>query len=250
MLVYISSRKGKAIKINMSILQKNDIQKINSPAAIVNFDGELIDANDLLLLLMGNKSKKSVVDFPIPSLFVDTEKYKQNWNELMIKGKIEMDYLTRSFQNPASIKRLVSYIEVLSTEGGNTTILVQHTNDPITMYLSNRYNFLLNEVKQIEPYLNITGKERLKDIINQNNFYKPATFAQNDDKFDRLNSKLLVLNSQELTLCLYLSQHLSTSTISMLTGYSMNAIRVNIHRICIKLGLEGRDHLELYLESI
>lgn len=149
----------------------------------------------------------------------------------------------KDFENNVAT-RFVS-ASVFSSE--KKQILVQHTgNIYFNELLSNKYIQLINDLKKITPYLNKQGRQILSDLYNENNSFYLNEMANSgiNSMLKKLAIDYFQLSNTELLFCALITLNYSNTEMSSFTGQTLNAIRVNIHRICKKLHFDSRTELQ------
>jgi len=227
----------------------NFIHKLRIPTGIFTFDGDVVDVNDLMIFESKATDKAAFSQINCREQFVDKIKHDQIIDTISEGKEIRNQ---RNILKGVSSKTLISVssnVKLFSLE--NKMYISQNLSDHSTRYLHNRMKFLMTELHSIHPYLNSAGLKILNSIIFSGDLnYSINSTSIFYKKLENLNLNALKLTKIELTICMYLSLPLSNSEINIITGITINAIRVNIHRICQKLKLENRDELELYLKTI
>ena len=219
------------------------------PTFITDFEGDFIDANNLLLQNNRSQSIIKMQKTTAQDYFVDPNTLKKMKQEI-ISGKIITNQLLPMKDFEKNITFRTASARVLSDV--DKLIIVQTIpNVHLDNFISTKFAELLTNIKNLKPYLNRQGKLMLEEIYYHNN-----NIVKNENLYAYLESvskQLLqffpVLTCKEILVSAYITVGFSTKEITTIAGLSPNSLRVHIHNICQKLQISSRDELVQLLKQ-
>jgi DNA-binding CsgD family transcriptional regulator len=225
------------------------IHLLATPACVVRFNGEFVDANKWLILDGKFKTINKLASYTTFELMHEHGSHNKMLDTLQSGYVIQNQIMHLINMDNQALPRFVS-ASLISNE--KQLILMQHLGDlHFKEQLAEKYRSLLNNLKKLQPFLNKTGKQLLDEMYNTHN-----TIINNDQLYSHLkyiSHKLTLqyenLTNTELYLCALIALDFSTNQILNITGFSANTLRVNIHRICIKLNFPTREELMIVLKN-
>lgn len=222
---------------------KGFIHLLNSPACIASFEGRILDANKWFLKSLRAKSKANALANSLYDLVIDQGKYKLFTEQLLSGNIIQNEKLVvKNFDGKPDVK--FTYASVLSFEKRQIFIQI------FEIFLYNhptidRAESILNEIANLSPYLNNTGKERLIEIINTHeNILKGNELTS---RLTHIKNKLAhtypALSRNEIDISALLIMGFSTVEISTYGGYSASNVRSLVFRLCKKMEVNSLEEL-------
>ena len=232
-------------------MQKYDfIHKLPFPTGIFTFEGEPIDCNEAMIISSGAKDKATFMQLTCPQRLLDEGRHSRMLEEVINseKGK-SIRTLQRKLNKEKTVVSSCCRIQVFSLE--ERTFIVQNKgNDESNEILFERFDFILKEIKKLNPYLNKEGRNLLETLLENNNqieqYKEGSLFVIERAKY--LNLREFKLSQKESYICVLISMKFSNFDISYLSGFTAGSIRVNTHRICKKMGCTTKEELMNYFE--
>lgn len=219
------------------------IHHLDTPACIVTFDGQTIDANDLMVKDSRASSKEQFLSFLSYELCFDKSKHDELLNVLLAGGTFRnKKVILRFFDNTYGVR--TTNVSILSKE--KRLLLFQNYGSyEISTDFVEKYNTLINDINKLKPYLNNSGKILLTELYSSY-CSKVNSLEQNAAIFS-ITKELSILYPQlttnELYFCSLLKSGFTSKEISILIDFNPNKVRVTIHRICKKLNIISRTKL-------
>ena len=240
------------MKNNVSSMQKYDfIHKLPYPTGIFTFEGDPIDCNDAMLISSGAKDRATFMQLTCPQRLLDEGKHARMLEEIVSAEKSKtIRTLQKKINSEETVVSSCCRIRVFSME--DRTFIVQNKgNDTSNEILFERFDFILKEIKRLNPYLNKEGRQILETILEKNGEieqYKKDSFFT-IEKAKQLNLLDNKLSPNETYICVLISLKFSNYDIAYLSGFSFGNIRITIHRICKKMKLSSKEELVKFLCS-
>ncbi len=219
------------------------IHYLDTPACIVSFDGETIDANDLMVKDSRAASKEQFLSFMSYELCVDKNRHAELLKILLAGGTFRnQKVILKFFDNTYGVR--TTNVSILSKE--KRLLLFQNYGSyEISSDFVDKYNAVLNDFNKLKPYLNAQGKTLLTELYS-GYYTKMNALEHNADNFSitkELSALYPQLTTNELYFCALLQSGFTSKEISLLIDFNPNKVRVTIHRICKKLNIESRNKL-------
>lgn len=225
------------------------IHSLPTSTIIATCDGEIIDVNKWTLKDCNAESKLKMLNRSVFDFSVDKSKFKQGI-DFLYDGNIIQNQKVLLKAMDGRIVEKTTDITLLCREKG--LILFQnHGSIECSFPLIDRAKVLLVDLRKLLPYLNKAGKDLLDQICDTQKHQLEKCYELARVKYisQQLTEQFPELTNAELYLCSLILLGFSTREITSLGGFTSNAIRVNIYRLCQKYGVSSRDELFLLLKS-
>lgn len=215
------------------------IHYLSLPTDVADYNYNIVDVNNSMLKNSGFSKASDFKEYN--KHLIDRSKFHESLERVKQGINIENQlYLVR--KSDESVLQLA--ISANKMPDYKLIIIQTYTVEVNDFFLKKKYTELLHEIRNLRPYLNKHGQKVFEKIFNNALSFNDDTFKSRIDNCIHLLVKQWPnLSATELLICSLIVMGLSIKEISVYTGLTDNALRVNIHRICVKRNIESRNLL-------